>query len=104
MPFGEVCPYWSPSDTQLSPVAPSECLHATTATPWETASADRLIQVRVSARFVTLVTLGESETGLVYLCMSRLNPADCAQETTILGQRTGSQTQGEVFCPCITIG
>ena len=46
--LGVVRPLWSPPDTQLSPVAPRSCLHATAATPRATASTGRQNLVRVA--------------------------------------------------------
>ena len=62
--LGVVRPLWSPPDTQLSPVAPRSCLHATAATPRATASTGRQNLVRVADAFITI-----GDLGLVYLCM-----------------------------------
>ena len=62
--LGVVRPLWSPPDTQLSPVAPRSCLHATAATPRATASTGRQNLVRVADAFITIGDLGP-----VYLCM-----------------------------------
>ena len=89
--LGVVRPLWSPPDTQLSPVAPRSCLHATAATPRATASTGRQNLVRVADAFITI-----GDLGLVYLCMWRLDLADCAEETTRLVQRAGRRTQQSV--------
>ena len=89
--LGVVRPLWSPPDTQLSPVAPRSCLHATAATPRATASTGRQNLVRVADAFITI-----GDLGLLYLCMWRLDLADCAEETTRLVQRAGSRTQQSV--------
>ena len=89
--LGVVRPLWSPPDTQLSPVAPRSCLHATAATPRATASTGRQNLVRVADAFITIGDLGP-----VYLCMWRLDLADCAVETTRLVQRAGRRTQQSV--------
>lgn len=82
-----VRPLWSSLSTQLSPVAPSSCLHATAVTPRATALTGRLNEVRVADGSQTL---GELELAY-YTCKDWITVVSA--EDTILVQRRGTRSQ-----------
>ena len=92
--FRVVRPVWSLPGTQLSPVAPRSCLHATAATPWATASTGWLNLVRVADRFGTFSEFW----GLPTRACEVWTSADSAEETFMVQRRERRLQQRTVEC------
>ena len=74
---GQLIHYWSPPDTQHSPVAPRCYLHVIMATPQAMVLTGCLNQVRVTGKYQTL-----GELGPCLFQHTKTFPVDWAEETT----------------------